>query len=367
MASASTGAGGSGGAAPPAAAQNPFWEVTNLFAQKNRNGGLSSTQLSATSVTGGGEVNPGNFLRGLRLMVRSKTGATGTVVADAPFSLFSHMGLQNTDGAEILYNAIGGYGYAQRQRFLRPWLEDPTLAYDYSDTVNPSFTIFMQPEVRQQLGVLENTDTRSQYQFTYTVAPKTKVFSAVTTAPHVSVIPYADMWAQPDATDLEGVDNQQIPPGANLQTKTRHQTFTLNASGSSNTWLSTLTGNAVRGQLWITRNSVGARVAAFGTPAQWQLDSRNLGTLSPTMIAAWAQDFYRAYGGVVIPTGVYVLPRFYSPGTMTGQGWLYTANSTALSITVPTAPTIATLPGTTELLQEEVYAVGAVTPSLIDI
>lgn len=366
MAQGSTSAGSSGTAAP-SVGQNPFWEVTCLFAQKNKQGQVTNYQLGSSTLEGGGEINPGNFLRGLRLMVRSKTGSGGTVTADAPFSIFRRLGITNTDGAEILYSAINGYGYVQRQRFGRPWLQDPAKAYDYSDTVNPAFTVFLQPEVRQQLGVLENTDTRSQYRFTLTLAPVATVITTPTTAPTVTVTPYADMWAQPDDADLEGVPNQRIPAGANLQTKTRHQVFSLNAAGSGNSLLSTLTGNAVRFMLLIVRNSANVREDYIGTPVQWQLTSRNLGTLSPTMIFAWSQDFYRAFGGVSRPTGVYPLPRFYEPGTMYGQGWLYTANSTALSWTFPTATGATTMPGTVELIQEEVYAVGAVDPSLIDI
>lgn len=368
MAGAATAAGAATTPGEATGGMNPFWEVTNLFAQKNKAGATASVALSATKVSGGGAVNPGNFLRGLRLLVRSTSGVigSGVIKADAPFSVIKSVGLQNTDGATILYGSISGYGYVQRQRFFRPWLRDPTLGSDYSNSVNPAFTLFLQPEVRQQLGALENTDTRSQYQFSYTIGAKGTVFSTTpSTLPHVSVTPYADMWAQPDASDLETVANQQIPPGVNLQTKTRHQVQALNAAGSTNNLLSTLTGNAVRGILMITRNGSGTRVTAMGTPVSWQLDSRNLGVFTPTILFQWAEDFYRDVGGVARPAGVYPFIRFFNPGALYGQGWLYTANSTALSWTFPTAS--GTTSGTIELLQEEVYAVGAVTPSLIDL
>ncbi|TNC19068.1 hypothetical protein [Amycolatopsis alkalitolerans] len=355
--------------APPAqqGGGNPFWEVTNLFAQKNKQGAVSSLTLDASTHDGGGQINAGNFLRGLRLIVRSSGGAGGTVAADAPLNLFKRLGIENTDGAEILYNVIGGYAYGQRQRYMRPWLQDPTTAFDYSATVNPSFTLFLQPEVRQQLGVLENTDVRSQYAWNQTIETVGNVLGAPTTAPAVSVTPYCDMWAQPDQQDLEGVPNQRIPAGANLQTKTRHQTFTLNAAGSDNNFLSTMTGNAVRCAILIVRDSTGARQDYLSDPIQWQLDSRNLGTLSPDVVFQWMQDHYSSYGGRSRPTGVYVFPRFYSPGVMYGQGWLYTANSTSLYWESSTLSTGANLPGTVELLQEEVYAVGPVDPSLIDL
>lgn len=360
-------------AAPAAAAPqgqgggNPFWEVTNLFAQKNKQGTIISQQLGAATIDGGGAINPGNFLRGLRLIVRSSGGVAGSPTPDNPFSAFRRLGLQNTDGAEIMYNALNGFAYAQRQRFGRPWLQDPATAYDYAQGINPSFTLFMQPEVRQQLGALENTDTRSQYQWTQTLGLSSDIATGATTATTLSVTPFCDMWAQPDGKDLEGIPNQPVPPGVNLQTKTRHQVFQLNSAGSTNSLLSTLTGNAVRLCILIVRDSNNARQDYLSEPIVWTQDSRNLGTLSPDVIFQWMQDQYAAYGGRSRPAGVYVFPRFYNPGELYGQGWLYTANSTALLWESTTAAGAVNVPGTIELLQEEIYAVGAVDPSLIDL
>ena len=369
MTAAAGGAGAGAGAVAHGGGGNPFWEVSNLFAQSNKQGLISAYQLGTSTLDGGGQINPGNFLRGLRLLVRTTTAGAGIVAqADGPFNLIKQAGLENVDGSEILYNVIGGYAHTQAQRFFRPWLQDPAASYDYTyNATTVSYTQRLFPEVRQQLGVLENTDTRSQYNWSQTVNTEAAVCGAATTAPTVSVTPYVDMWAQPDAEDLEKVPNQQIPPGANLQTKLRHQTFTLNGAGSDNNFLSTLTGNAVRAMLLIVRDSNGARQDYLSNPIQWQLDQRNLGTLSPDIVFQWAEDFYRSYGGVSRPTGVYPFPRFYSPGNLYGQGWLYTANSTALSWESSTASAGVNLPGTVELLQEEVYATGPVDPSLIDL
>jgi hypothetical protein len=381
MANAAAGAGQSGGGSTAGAASaNPFWEVTNLFSQLNKSGSTAATLLGSSTVAGGSNINPGNFLRGLRLLVRTSTigvnsATTGVPYADYPFNIFQNVGLLNVDGSEIIYNVLGGYAVTQSHRFGRPWLQDPTLAYDYSaSAIAPSFTLFLQPEVRQQLGALENTDTRSQYNWTQTVNSTTNIYStAPGTAPTITVTPFVDMWAQPDSTDLEQVPNQQVPNGVNLQTKLRHQTFTLNSAGSDNFILSSLTGNALRFMLLIVRDSNLNRQDYLAANIQWQLDQRNLSTFSsattnpPDMVFQWAEDFYRPYGGVSRPVGVYPFPRFYSPGELCGQGWLYTANSTALSWEANTASGAVNVPGTIELLQEEVYATGPVDPSLIDL
>jgi hypothetical protein len=364
----------SGQAQAGAASANPFWEVSNLFAQANKAGTTAATLLGASTVAGGSNINPGNFLRGERLVVRTSTIGANTVTQgvayqDFPANIFQNLGLLNVDGSEILYNVIGGYAWLQARRFGRPWLQDPMLAYDWvASPIAPSFTIELLPEVRQQLGCLENTDTRSQYNWTQTINSTTNIYSTTPgTAPTITVTPYVDMWAQPDTTDLEQVQNQQVPNGVNLQTKTRHQTFTMNSAGSDNFILSSLTGNAIRFMLLICRDSLLNRQDYLTTNIQWQLDQRNLSTFATDNVFQYAEDFYRGYGGVSRPVGVYPFPRFYNPGDLYGQGWLYTANSTALSWESNTLSAGANLPGTIELLQEEIYATGPVDPSLIDL
>lgn len=397
---------------PAGGAQNPFQIATNLYAEKNLQGALSGFVPGASASQQGGSVNAGQYLRGVRLKLRTTTaGTTGTgtapTVFDMPFAAFGLCDLVNVDGSEILYN-MGGYAHSRCVKYFRPWLQDPDTAYDTRVTVSTivtgvSCTIFLQPEVRFTAGVLANTDTRSQYRFDYTMAANT-AYSAVLgtgTTPTLSVIPYMDAWAQPDGNDLQGTPNQPVPPGVNLQNKRRHQIFTLNANASDNILLSTLTGNAIRGMLLITRNSSGVRVDGFVDPIYWQLDNRSLGRLNPDIVRQWASDFYQynnrgglnaadagagsvnvssaaaytptvvdgigatgLYAGAGSPdVGIYAFPRWIEPGQLEGQGWLYTANSTKITFESVTQNSAATA----ELISDEVYPVGNVDPSLIDI
>jgi hypothetical protein len=387
-----TGGGGGIGA-------NPFQIATNLYAEKNLQGAQTGILLTGSQIASGGSVNAGQYLRALRLMVRTTVAAVGgTVVGDAPFSVFGQLDLTNVDGSEILYN-MGGYAYYLGEKYFRPWLCDPGRRYDFqaaSATSGGSFTVSLQPEIRFTAGVLANTDTRSQYRFDYTLNG-TGLYSAITTYPTMAVIPYMDAWAQPDAQDLQGTPNQPVPPGVNLQLKRRHQIFTLNANGSDNILLSTLTGNAIRGMLLVTRTAAAnnPRVDGFSDPFYWQLDNRSLGRLNPDIIRQWAEDFYsdlnlsgsssantvgnpsttsnNAVGGLsgtglyaangAEDQGVYVFPRWIEPGELYGQGWLYTANSTKLQFESVTQNSAATC----ELITDEVYPVGQVDPALVDI
>ncbi len=398
--------------APAGGAQNPFQIATNLYAEKNLQGALSGFVPSGAQSQQGGSVNAGQYLRGVRLQLRTivaGTAGTGTAPAvfDMPHAAIQLADLVNVDGSEILYN-MSGYAHSRCQKYFRPWLQDPDTAYDTAVSVatiisGVSCTIFLQPEVRFTAGVLANTDTRSQYRFDYTMAAVTAYSGVIGTGtpPTLAVIPYMDAWAQPDGNDLQGTPNQPVPPGVNLQNKRRHQIFTLNANGSDNILLSTLTGNALRAMLLITRNAGGVRVDGFTDPIYWQLDNRSLGRLNPDMVRQWASDFYSplsrgglsanvsagsvnvnaaaAYSpaGVVDPIGAtglyagagsadvgcYVFPRWIEPGTLEGQGWLYTANSTKCTFESVTQNAAATA----ELISDEIYPVGNVDPSLIDI
>lgn len=372
-----------------AAGANPFQIATNLYAEKNLNGLVSSQLLTTSPAPGGGQINAGQYLRGLRLLVRTAVaGATIPVTGDSPFGgtlssgaatgVFSQLDLVNVDGSEILYN-MNGFSYYLGQKLFRPWLQDPALAYDFAlSATQVGFTIFLQPEIRFTAGVLANTDTRSQYRWDHSLVGIT----GAGTQPTVSVTPYMDAWAQPDDKDLQGTPNQPVPPGVNLQVKRRHQIFTANAAGSDNIFLSALTGNAIRACALVFRDGTGARQAGLSDPIYWQVDNRSLGRLNPDIVTQWANDFYGTYGksvytnpgpqtaGGTAPSqyqlGVYAFPRFMEPGSLTGQGWLYTSNATKLQWETATAAGISGN-GTVELITDEVYPVGPVDPTLVDI
>lgn len=356
---ASAASGGSG-------AQNAFWQVTNLYSRKNKLGQISGLALTTGQQDGGAPIDAVGFLRGPRLELRS-TGGAGTPNADNPADTFKYIGLLDTDGTPIINPLIKGWTWLQVQRHFRPWMKDPVYAWDYAQSANPSMTMFLQPEVRQQLGVLENTDTRQQYSWSHSFDTYANIGD--TSAPTVSLTAYVDVWAQPDVTDLEGVANERIPPGVNLQTKVRQQTFTLNNAAADNIFLSSLTGNALRGGLLIVRDSNNARQDYLSNPINWMLDDRTLSIVDVDMYFQWAQDFYACFGGPRSPrpTGVYPFPRFFNVGALLGQGWLYTSNATAVSWESSTSGTAVNLPGTVTLVQEEVYNVGQIDTSLLDL
>lgn len=410
MAQGAAGAGGvSVGPAGGGGGGNPFQLATNLYAEKNQQGLTTALTTGASQTPSGGAVNAGQFLRAVRLILRTSTAgtvATGAAFSDIPWNIFTGVDIVNVDGSEILYT-MGGYAHYLGQKYGRPWLGDPAGYQDaaVSTVLVPQATLTLQPEIRWSAGVLANTDSRSQYRFDYTIDNETNFLqggTGYTVHPVINVTPYMDAWAQPDATDLQGTPNQPVPPGLNLQVKRRHQIFTMNAAGSDNILQSALTGNALRCQIIVTRaGAPSLRADALTDPILWQVDNRSLGKYSTNvkvvsgaatansggdMLGIRDYEFYSeyfptrsidnqgagaqliatAYTGFWRDTGVYVFPRFIKPGSLFGEGWLYTANSTKEIFESTSVAGLGASP-TAELISDEVYPVGPVDPALTDI
>lgn len=340
----------------------PFFYGTNQYVEK-----FASTvkTLDANATEQQFNINPGGFLRGVRLEVRSAAGVIGAGVigGDAPSSVLASVALENIDGSPIVY-PMNGYAHFVGQWFFRPWHGDPTRRFDYSATVNPSFSLFVQPEIRHTAGVLANTDARALYRVRWTYAPSTVYFTTPpTTNPNVTVTAYMESWAQPDAADLRGNPIEEIPAGLNLATLRRQQIINLAAAGADNTFQMSNMGNELRGILVITRLSTGVRSDLLSDPVRWRLDNRSLGVFSAQEVFNRMADFYDSLqNGSTRPTGVYVFPRFFDPGHMIGESWLATTNATYCIFESATAA--GGSGGTAQFVTDEVVPVGPVPMEL---
>lgn len=345
--------------------QNPFYFVTNLYAEKIN---AHVAQLGTTQTSFFQLINPGNFMRGVRFLVRSAGGVGGTPTPDNPPNVIQSIDLENVDGGEILY-PMNGWPAVQCQKYFRPWLGDPQQQYDWAQSINPSFTFFLQPEIRMAAGVLSNTDSRSLYKYNLVYNTASQVIASGTTGPTITTTAYLDAWAQPDAADLHGVPNQPLPPGGNLQVKRRHQPLPLLGAGTDNIFQVSLTGNAWRGALAIVRDNNNVRQDYLSDPIRWQLDNRNLGVFSPDYLFQWTNNFLSPYALGPRQTGVYPFLRFYDPGNMTGQGWLYTTDATKITwetLTLGSASNVGS-GSTADWYTDEVYPIGPIPPELQEI
>jgi hypothetical protein len=357
MASPATAAANSGGSS----ADIPFELGSNFYSEK-----IFTDTFAITAAAGNENVHnitPGGFLRGVRLIFSSAGGVlgAGVVAADSPWSLFSSISLENIDGSPIDY-PMNGYAYYTQNYFGQMWKGDPAKRASYSATVNPGGELFIPAEIRDTVGVLANTDARALYRIRYTPAASSALFStAPTTLPTVTVLGYLETWSQPDLTDLHGRSIQQTPDGLSVAHILRHQVATLNAAGADNIIQLTNMGNEIRNITAIIRDSNNARQDYFTDPIRWRLDQRSLHVRAPQEQVETMSDFYDGLGNgtTARPTGVYVWPRYRRPGDMFGEFWLPTANATYLMLETSTLGTGVNLPGTVEIITDEVIPVGA--------
>lgn len=356
--------GAAGGPAPSggSAALVPFVMASNIYAEK-----FDTRAALLTAATQPVTVNviPNGFLSCVRMQMRSAGGVAGIATADSPWNVYQSAELDNIDGANILY-PMGGWSHYIANWMYRPWLGDPARRFDFAAAANPSGSLSLMPEIRATAGVLANTDARSQYKVAYTLNTAATVGTGYTTAPTVTTTLYLETWAQPDKTDLHGNAQEPTPPGLNLQTLRRHQVGVLNAAGAANTMQLANTGNELRGILFVVRDSNGARQDYLSDPIRWRLDTRAMGVFDPQEVFNLMNDFYDSFKHGISnrPTGVYMFPRFRNPGDMTGSSWLPTTNATYVIYESTTAAGAVNLPGTWEVITDEVIPVGPVPAEL---
>jgi len=338
-------------------------------------------QLGASSQEVVNNVTPGGFLRGITMQVTSTGGVigAGVLAGDSPYSILQSCSLEDISGGPILY-PMGGYQYALIQKYLRPWDGDPAKRPTFSNTINPAFTIRFFAEVKDTLGVLANTDARAQYRFRYTLAagnqagPYGLTTTAPTTQPTVTVKLYIESWAQPDLQDLLGNPIQQIPDGLSCSRFNMHEQPVL--TSANNVIRETLTGNELRGLIFVVRNGDANKSRVDLTDANagaidFRLDARRLWKMTPSQLIEEMNAFYQALalGTWTREAGVFVVPR-YSGGAsagdnFAGQGeyWLQTVEQTLLQLEFGGAD-ITTPPGSFEIIYDALAIAGELTPEL---
>jgi hypothetical protein len=350
-----TGAGSSSGGTVP------FIIASNIYVEKFQ---TTTTQLNANTQPFTYNVIPNGYLSTIRAEMRSTGGIGGAVTADAPWTVYQSIELDNIDGANIVY-PMGGYSHYIGNWMYKPWLGDPARRFDYAATPHPSCSLSIMPELRGTAGVLANTDARSQYKIAYTLNPVTSTITGGGTAPTVTITLYLETWAQPDKTDLHGNPQEAVPPGLNLQTLRRHQIGVLNTSGAANTMQLANTGNELRGILFVVRDNNGARFDGFSDPIRFRLDTRAMGVFSPNETFNLMNDTYDMLqnGTSARPAGVYMWQRFRDPGDFQGSAWLGTTNATYVIFETATAAGLGAV-GTWEIITDEVIPVGPVPAEL---
>lgn len=366
-----SGAVGGTGTAPsaPQASMNPFWAASNWYFEPNSQEIANGTwQLTTSQKSFSVQLNSNGWMRDYRIVVRSTGAVGGAPSQDSPYNLFQNITFQTPSGSEFFQDMTGWDHMAFMQPYGRPWEGNPTEWYDYARSANPSFTMKLSPEIRYTAGALANMDGRRLYKVQGQLATAAQLNgSGVTTAPTITFASGIDTWAQPDDKNLLEVPNQTSPPGIALQTYRRKATVTLNGAGSNNTIdARSLTGNLQRLIGLVVRDSNGARQDYLSDPITTKLDDRTLGNYTQADLFGLLND---QYGTTVQPrpAGTYIWPRFFNPGSLTGQGWLPTSGATKEIWTTSTAGSASNVPGTVDILVEDLVPLGGLPYELTNI
>ena len=363
-----------GGALPFLLGSNQYREAPFIV--------FGPTQLGASSVEFVANITPGGFLRGVTLQVTSTGGVLGPGVLgnDSPTSIIQSVSLEDISGGPVLY-PMSGFAYLVVQKYLRPWAGDITKRSDFSNTINPAFTLRLFAEVVGTLGVLANTDARAQYRLRLTLSPGNAAgqfnltTTAPTTQPTVSINVYLETWAQPDLNDLLGNPISQIPDGLAASRFNMHEIPSITSGG--NVVRATLTGNELRGLAFIVRDGVAnkTRVNLTDTNAgaiDVRMDNRRLWKMKPSQWVEEMQAFYPFLGAGTWTreTGVFVYPRFtggdvLAGGGLVGEGdsWLQTVEQTLIQLEF-NGGDVTTSPGTMEIIYDALAVAGQIPHEL---
>lgn len=369
MASGGMAGAGGGASAGPVASMNPFWAASNWYFQPNSQEIANGSWQTTTSQKAFGvQLDSNGFLKDYRIVVRSSGAVGGAPTGDGPFNLFQNITFQTPSGQEF-FQDMTGFDHFLFQAYARPWEGNPVQWYDYAKNINPSFTLKLSPEIRYTAGALANMDTRRNYRVQGQIATSAQLNgSGVSTAPTLTFASGIDTWAQPDDKNLMQVPNQGVPPGISLQTYRRKATVTLNGAGSNNTIdARSLTGNLQRMIMLVVRDSNNARQDYLTDPITFKIDDRTIANYTQADLFGLMNDQYGTGDTLPRPTGVYLFPRFFQPGHLVGQGWLPTSGATKEIWTSSTLSSGSNLPGTVDILIEDLVPLSQLPYELTNI
>jgi hypothetical protein len=275
-----------------------------------------------------------------------------------------------------------GYTYGLVQKYFRPWCGDISKRSDFSNTINPAFTMRLFAEVVGTLGVLANTDARAQYRLRFTLAPGNSATgsnglttTAPTTQPTVTVNVYIETYAQPDLQDLLGNAIEQVPRGIVASRFNMHEIPVV--TSGNNVIRATLTGNELRGLMLLFRNGNTTQTRTNLTDTNTgaidlRLDNRRLWKMKPSQ---WVEEMAMFYpflgaGTWTREAGMYIYPRYNGGGPVAGEGlvgegdyWLQTVEQSLIQFEFGGAD-ISTSPGTVEIVYDALAIAGQVPPNL---
>jgi hypothetical protein len=250
-------------------------EHRELVHQESVTLGTNTISSNPTNI----DVNAYGFIQHIVLRITWTGGVAGTLATDAPFNVLQSVFLQDVNGAYFQYpidgyslmeeNVYGGYSYRADPRIASTYAAGPTTG---------TFTLRIPVQVTRHnaYGALANQNAAASYKLGWTWNTSANVFSAApTTAPVWTATAYLEAWTQPNARDLKGRPQAQLPPAHGSSQQWSYYTKVLTTG--NNVIQFPRVGNTIRTIVCIARNTSGARDdTVLPTPFSLNLDGRVL-------------------------------------------------------------------------------------------
>ncbi len=219
------------------------------------------------------------FIASVLLLV-TWSGGAGVLAADAPSNFFSSVSIQDVNGA-FLQNPVDGFGLLMENVYGGyAYRQDPRLSPIYAAASTAgAFMLRIPVQVTRHnaYGSLANQNAAAPYYLQYTMNTFANAYSTATTAPTVVVQSFLEAWSQPNARDLKGRPQAQLPP---LHGSTQQWSQYTKAIAVGNNVIQLIrVGNTIRTVVAICRNTTGGLPrddTVHPNPFTLNLDSRVL-------------------------------------------------------------------------------------------
>lgn len=293
--------------------------------------GANAISSNPTSI----DVNAYGFIGHIVLRV-SWSGGAGALAADAPWNFIQSIWLQDVNGAYFQY-PIDGYSLLQEQIYGGySYRGDPRIGATFASTaVAGTYTVRIPVQITRHnaYGALANQNAAATYKLGWTYNTFANAYSTPTTAPTVTATAYLEAWTQPNAKDLRGRPQAQLPPlhGSTQQWSIYTKAITV----GNNVVQFPRVGNTLRTIVLIARNGSGVRDdTVLPTPFSLNIDGRVLTSEDVTLRKELMGNMLSQGAGV--DTGVLV---FYFNNSVLGKCgdessdlWVPTLQSTRLEL-----------------------------------
>lgn len=206
------------------------------------------------------------WLRGLWLLCKGTGLTAGTATADAPWSVFSKIELDDVNN-EAIFGPFDGYAaYCTNKLGGYQWVDDPGVSSVYAlsgttTTNNFTFVLWIPLEIvnRDPLGPVASVNNTASLTLRMSTNPVASVFTTVTGTLSLSVKGTQAFYWEPKKTDRQGNPISGSPPSPGTTQYWTQGSIPIAGAGTINQQINTGLGYPFRTYLFMLRDTSGTR------------------------------------------------------------------------------------------------------------